>query len=50
MKLFLKTDDGHEIELQEKELDLSKDKVTVFQLPVEEYCKESILAIKKIIR
>lgn len=46
MKLILKTEDGNEVELEEKEFDASKDKVTVFQLPIEDYPKEAIQAFK----
>ena len=46
MKLFLKTQDGHEVELEEKEFDSSEDKVTVFQLPIKDYPREAIREFK----
>lgn len=49
MKLILKTDDGKEFEVEEKEFDTSKDKVTVFQLPIADYPSEAIHEFKKLL-
>lgn len=46
MKLVLKTDDGQEVELQEKNFDTSKDKVTVIQIALNRYTKEILQGVQ----